>query len=85
LGAVQRGSLHSTRTLDKVRLQFTFNNEEMKKSLYLFLALGMFTFASCDSREENRQERMEDRAEDAADDMEDAADDAGDEVEDAVN
>lgn len=61
------------------------NQTDMKKSLFLFLALGMFTFASCETREENTQERMEDRAEDVADDMEDAADDVEDEVEDAVN
>jgi hypothetical protein len=43
----------------------------MKKSIYLFLAAGLFTFASCDSREENRAEEMEDAAEDRADTMDD--------------
>jgi hypothetical protein len=45
----------------------------MKKPFYLLVTAGlfMFTFASCDSREENRTEAMED----AADDMEDAVED----------
>ena len=49
----------------------------------MLLALGLFTFASCDSPAENNAEQaeenvenMEDNAEEAADDMEDAADDA---------
>jgi hypothetical protein len=49
----------------------------MKKPFYMLVAAGlfMFTFASCDSREENRTEAMEDATEDAADDMEDAVED----------
>jgi hypothetical protein len=47
----------------------------MKKPIYLLLVAGLFTFtfASCDSAQENRTEEMEDTTEDAADDMEDAA------------
>lgn len=53
----------------------------MKKPIYLLLVAGLFTFtfASCDSAQENRAEEsaeeMEDATEDAADDMEDAVED----------
>ncbi|MFD2248593.1 hypothetical protein [Pontibacter ruber] len=54
----------------------------MKKVFYLLFAAGLFTFASCESKTENRaeevQEESEDAAEEAADDMEDAADDMED-------
>ena len=48
----------------------------------MLMALGLFSFASCDSPAENRTEenaeQMEDNAEQAADDMEDAADNMDD-------
>ena len=56
----------------------------MKKSLFFLLAAGLFTFASCDSPQENRQEETEDRAEETADEIEDAAEEAADETEDAI-
>ncbi|MBB6612930.1 hypothetical protein H7F15_17955 [Pontibacter sp. Tf4] len=59
----------------------------MKKSIFMLVAAGLFTFAfaSCDSPAENRAEenaeQMEDNAEDAADNMEDAAEDTADTTE----
>ncbi|NEM99598.1 hypothetical protein [Pontibacter burrus] len=57
----------------------------MKKPIFMLMAAGLFTFASCDSPAENRAEdnaeQMEDNAEQAADDMEDAADDMTDTTE----
>jgi hypothetical protein len=54
----------------------------MKKPIFMLLAAGLFTFASCDSpaedKAEDNAEQMEDNAEDAADDMEDTADDMDD-------
>lgn len=54
----------------------------MKKPIFMLMAAGLFTFASCDSPAENQAEenaeQMEDNAEEAADDMEDAADDMDD-------
>ncbi|MDX5418496.1 MAG: hypothetical protein LPK09_04710 [Hymenobacteraceae bacterium] len=58
----------------------------MKKPIYLLLAAGLFTFtfASCDSPQENRAEEraeeMEDAAEERADEMEDMADDMDDDT-----
>jgi hypothetical protein len=60
----------------------------MKKSIIMFLALGMFTFASCDSSAENAAERdaerIEDNAEEVGDDLEETADEAGDELEEGA-
>jgi len=60
----------------------------MKKVLYLLFAAGMFTFASCESKTENRaeevQENAEDAAEEAGDEMEDAAEETEDAAEDAT-
>ncbi|PTX22816.1 hypothetical protein C8N40_101644 [Pontibacter mucosus] len=60
----------------------------MKKSIVMFLALGMFAFASCDSSTENAAERdaerVEDSAEEMGNDIEDAADEAGDEIEEGA-
>jgi protein involved in sex pheromone biosynthesis len=60
----------------------------MKKVLFLALAAGMFTFASCDSKKENQAEEnaehVEDAAENKADKMEDAGmDNAADSVREA--
>ena len=60
----------------------------MKKVLFLALAAGMFTFASCDAKKENQAEENAEQVEDAserqADAMEDAGNEAGaDAVEDA--
>ena len=58
------------------------NKYIMKKPIFMLMALGLFSFASCDSPAENRTEenaeQMEDNAEQAADDMEDAADNMDD-------
>lgn len=56
----------------------------MKKPIYLLLAAGLFafTFASCDSPQENRAEEMEDAAEERTEEMEDMADDMEDDMED---
>ncbi|MBX0334045.1 hypothetical protein K3G39_12430 [Pontibacter sp. HSC-14F20] len=58
----------------------------MKKPILMILAAGLFTFtfASCDTREENTQERVEDTAEDVGNDVEDAADEVEDEAKDVV-
>jgi predicted small secreted protein len=45
----------------------------MKKTLYMFMAAGLLTFASCTTTEK------------AAEDVEDTAEEAADEVEDAVD
>jgi len=54
----------------------------MKKPIFMLMAAGLFTFASCDSPAENQAEQnaeqMEDNAEQAADEMEDAADNVDD-------
>ena len=60
----------------------------MKKPLYMLMAAGLFTFASCDSATENNAEEateevgedIEEGAVDAAEGVEDGAE----EVEDAV-
>lgn len=49
----------------------------MKKVLFLALAAGMFTFASCDSKKENQAEENANKVEAAADDKADAMEDAG--------
>lgn len=61
------------------------NKYIMKKPIFMLMAAGLFTFASCDSPAENQAEEQEevveeaeDNAEEAADDMEDAADDMDD-------
>ncbi|WP_242929460.1 hypothetical protein [Pontibacter vulgaris] len=48
----------------------------MKKSIYLFLAAGLFTFASCESAKEER-------AEDQAEQVEESAEEQGEQVEEA--
>ena len=60
----------------------------MKKSIFMFLALGMFTFASCDSNTENAvesdAERVEDSAEEMGNDIEEGAEEVGDEIEEGA-
>ncbi|WP_187264447.1 hypothetical protein [Pontibacter beigongshangensis] len=53
----------------------------MKKTVYMMLAAGFFTLASCET---TREEKAEDRVEDAADDVEDEAEDVADDLEDAA-
>jgi len=49
----------------------------MKKTMYMLMATGLLTFASCAS--------TENAVEDGAEEVEDAADDVADEVEDEVD
>ncbi|PVY39269.1 hypothetical protein [Pontibacter virosus] len=54
----------------------------MKKSFYLFLAAGLFTFASCDSPADERADQVEDAAEEQADQIEEAGEREADRIED---
>lgn len=56
----------------------------MKKSIYLFLAAGLFTFtfASCDSPADERADQVEDAAEERADQIEEAGEQEADRIED---
>lgn len=56
----------------------------MKKSIYLFLAAGLFTFtfASCDSATDERADQVEDAAEEQADQVEEAGEREADRIED---
>jgi hypothetical protein len=58
----------------------------MKKLLFMFLAAGAFTFASCDSKKENAAEEQTEAAEDAADDADmPATEEGAEEAEDSVD
>lgn len=58
----------------------------MKKLLFMFLAAGAFTFASCDSKRENAVEENAEMKEDAADDTDNpAAEQAAEAQEDSVD
>lgn len=52
----------------------------MKKVLFLALAAGLFTFASCDSKKENQAEENAEHVEDAAENKADQMDEAGNEA-----
>lgn len=58
----------------------------MKKLLFMFLAAGAFTFASCDSKKENAAEENAEMREDAADDADNsAAENAAEVQEDSID
>ena len=58
----------------------------MKKLLFMFLAAGTFTFASCDSKKENAVEEQTEAAEDVADDADNpTAEEGAEEAEDSVD
>lgn len=60
----------------------------MKKPIYMLLAAGLFTFASCDSNTETRTEEtaeeVGDGIEEGAENVEDGVEEGAEEVEDAV-
>lgn len=60
----------------------------MKKILFLFAAVGLFSFASCESttetRSENAGDRIENDAEEVGDKFEKRTEEAGDEIEEAA-
>ncbi|GAB3823031.1 hypothetical protein, partial [Pontibacter rugosus] len=60
----------------------------MKKLVFMMMAIGCFTFASCDSNTENRTEEgieeVEDGADEVGDDIEEGAEDVKDGVEEGA-
>ncbi len=60
----------------------------MKKTLFLFAAVGMFSLASCESTTETRTEdagdRIENDAEEVGDKFEKRTEEAGDKIEDTA-
>ncbi|WP_018479925.1 hypothetical protein [Pontibacter roseus] len=57
----------------------------MKKPIYFLMVAGLFTFASCESREENRAEEGMEEVEGAAEEAGDEVEEAADEAEDATD
>ena len=57
----------------------------MKKVLFLALALGSFTFTSCDSKKEDAQEKVGQEVKDAGEAKADAMEDKADAVRDSAD
>ena len=57
----------------------------MKKVLFLALALGSFTFSSCDSKKEEAQEQVGENVKDAGEAKADAMEDKADMVRDSAD
>ncbi|MDQ2793578.1 MAG: hypothetical protein M3Y12_06170 [Bacteroidota bacterium] len=57
----------------------------MKKVLFLALALGSFTFTSCDSKKEDAQEQAGENVKDAGEAKADAMEDKADMVRDSAD
>ncbi len=57
----------------------------MKKVLFLALALGSFTFSSCDSKKEDAQEQVGENVKDAGEMKADAMEDKADMVRDSAD
>jgi predicted small secreted protein len=60
-------------------------NPKMKKVLFLALALGSFTFTSCDSKKEEAQEQVGENVKDAGEAKADAMEDKADMVRDSAD
>lgn len=56
----------------------------MKKPLYMLLAAGLFTFASCESTTETRTEEVGDEMEEGAEEVGDEIGEGAEEVEEGV-
>lgn len=60
----------------------------MKKPIFMLMALGLFTFASCESSTENQMEndaeRVEGSAEEVGEEMEEGTEEAGEEIEEGA-
>ena len=57
----------------------------MKKVLFLALALGSFTFSSCDSKKEDAQEQVGENVKEAGEAKADAMEDKADAVRDSAD
>ncbi|GAB3581204.1 hypothetical protein [Hymenobacter daeguensis] len=57
----------------------------MKKVLFLALALGSFTFSSCDSKKEDAQEQVGENVKEAGEAKADAMEEKADEVRDSAD
>jgi outer membrane murein-binding lipoprotein Lpp len=58
---------------------------KMKKVLFLALALGSFTFSSCDSKKEDAQEQVGENVKEAGEAKADALEDKADAVRDSAD